>query len=189
MARSRHTIALAVFCLTVTFPFVPIFAGQISVFTPQRIAVIQPGEGPESPRLLVAFDLQAIEAERCIDFAQLLFEGHLQVNEDAAPVARLEVLPVITDWQQGAVNWNTPWEHPGGDVDTCTRTTNWVSVSLADTTAMWLDVTRIVTSWKEGTNPNYGVLVKISDFTPAMIERIDFASVELRVWHHAVRRP
>jgi len=189
MRISRHTIALGVFCLAVSSPIIPASAGQISATPPQRIAVIQSPDRSESPRLLVAFDLQAIETERHIDFAQLLFQGHLRIDQDAPTVIRLEVLPVLTDWQQDAVNWDTPWERPGGDVDTCAGTTNWVSVNPADTTIMWLDITRIVTNWKGGSTPNHGILVRISDVTPAMIEDIDLSSIELKVWHHAILRP
>jgi hypothetical protein len=189
MRISQHVIVFVVFCLAVCLPLVPIFAGRISVFPPREIAVIQAAEGPESPHLLVAFDLQAIEAGRHVDFAQLLFRGHILANEDTVPAARLEVYPVLTDWEEDAVNWETPWDRPGGDVDTCARMTTWVSTSQADTTAMWLDVTRIVTSWKDGRTPNRGFLVKISDFTPAVIERVDLSSVELKVWDHAVYRP
>ncbi len=189
MARYRYIIGLGMFCLVLSSPLIPASGGQVSRILPQQIAAIRPTDGSQGPRLLVAFDLDALGIEPRIDFAQLVFRGVLQVSEETPSVVRLEALPILTDWQQHTVNWETPWKHSGGDVDTCARTTNWVLVGHSDTTVMWLDVTRIVTGWKDGTTPNHGVLVKISELTPAMLERIDLSSVELRVWHHAVRRP
>jgi hypothetical protein len=189
MARYVLAITLIALFLTLSLLPVPVSAGQISGFSPQRVAVIQPEDRSEEPRLLVTFDLSTIASQQQIDFAQLLFRGCFLAPERDTPLCRLEIYPLSTDWQHDSVTWQTPWDQPGGDIDSCARMTNWVSAGEVDTSFMWLDVTRIVTSWRDGSRANCGILVKISDVTPAVIQHIDVSSVELRIWHHGVHRP
>jgi hypothetical protein len=159
--------------------------GQISLLRSQRVAVIAPLDCSESPRLVVGFDLSVLEDDRRIDFAQLLFEGYLDRVDSAAEVARIEALPVTTEWEPAGVSWEAPWDSTGGDFDSSRRKSNWVVVG--DSTAMWLDVTKIVKDWNDATIPNHGIIVKISDSEDATLDQINSGSVVLKVWHHADR--
>jgi hypothetical protein len=161
--------------------------GQISVIRPACVASIEPGDGSQGSRLIAKFDLSAVGTDRQIDFAQLIFSARIGDVEDAAPVVKLEVFPLTTDWEQSAVGWSTPWSEPGGDIDPTDKSTNWVMV--VNTSPLWIDVSRLARAWKAGEQANHGVLLKISDLTPARFQTIDMRGVELKVWHHAKRNP
>jgi hypothetical protein len=188
MATVPRSVASGFLCLLLAFSSAPVRAGQVSVFSPQRIAVIRPAERTEGPRLLVAFDLTSVGIEQHIDFAQLTFYGKIRAEQDMPRVARLEVLPLTTDWQADAVGWDTPWNNAGADVDSSLQASNWFPVAVTDTYDLWFDITRIARSWKDGSGPNRGVIIRASYFAPSVLEDIDLSKTSLSIWHHAVRR-
>jgi hypothetical protein len=158
-------------------------SGQVCTILPEQIAVIAPLDHSESPRLIVRFDVSEIDEDRRIDFAQLLFKGHLDCENLATEVARIEAFPVLTEWQPGSVSWDTPWESDGGDFDTSRRKSNWIAVG--DSAAMWLDVTEILRGWRDEIIPNEGIIVKTSDVVDTALDEVNSGRVVLKVWHHA----
>lgn len=187
MRRIVEFLPLSLALLVILSVSGSVLGGQISVIRPACVASIQPGDSSQGSRLIAKFDLSAVGSDRQIDFAQLVFSGRIGAMEDVAPVVRLEVFPLTTDWEQSVVGWNTPWSEPGGDIDSTERSTNWVTVT--NTSPLWLDVTRLARTWEAGERASYGVLLKISDLTPARFQTIDMCGVELKVWHHAKSGP
>lgn len=187
MRRIAEFLPLSLALLVILSVSGRVLGGQISVIRPACVANIQPGDSSQGSRLIAKFDLSAVGTDRQIDFAKLIFSARIAAMEDAAAVVRLEVFPLTRDWEQSAVGWNTLWSEPGGDIDSTERSTNWVTVT--NTPPLWLDVTRLARTWKAGERANYGVLLKISDLTPARFQTIDMGAVELKVWHHAKSDP
>lgn len=118
-------------------------------------------------RPLVQFDVSSIPTSGAVSSAIL----KLQVNPAMQVIGygqTVSAYRVTTPWSGMFVTWNqanysTPlnWTTPGGDYDPAVHG-DYVSPggSIVYLTTLSLDITPIVQGWVNGTNPNYGVILK-----------------------------
>lgn len=102
-------------------------------------------------RSVIQFDLSSIPAGAKIEDAELQILRENGPNGIVTAIHR-----ITTSWTEGGVTWNNPWSSNGGDYAALTQ-----SIALGDNSG-WkmLDVTPDVQLFVDGTNPNYGWLIK-----------------------------
>jgi hypothetical protein len=138
---------VAIFCLIS-------WAGEFSAPV-ESYALIQNGES--EIRLLVQFDIPDGVTDSTLTFAELIFGIAPAFAPDS--VLRLDCFAVTTPWEPGNVNWDSPWQNPGGDFqeDACAM----VTLSANSEQLAYFDLTETVRSWLGGSHPNYGLMFVI----------------------------
>jgi hypothetical protein len=138
---------VVIFCLTS-------WAGEFSAPV-ENYALI--GNGGSEIRLLVRFDIPDGVTDSTLTFAELIFGIAPAFAPDS--VLRLDCFPVTTAWEPGDVNWNYPWQNPGGDFqeDDCAM----VTLSAISEQLAYFDLTETVRAWLDGSRVNYGLIFVI----------------------------
>ena len=82
-----------------------------------------------------------------LDFRQQSRNGTIIIN----------TYRVTTDWSQVYVNWNNPWENPGGDFDTLSACL--FRFDMTNDSTFTVDITPIVHHYFLNPVENYGILI------------------------------
>lgn len=103
-------------------------------------------------RGLLRFDLSEIPA------GSTILAAHLYLNPVDSNNGQVNsIYRVTTQWSEGTVTWNDPWNIPGGDYDPTSLYQNFDAGSSGCVTQV--TVTNLVSDWVNGTYPNYGLLI------------------------------
>lgn len=114
-------------------------------------------------------DLDFPDTTMHIDRAFLNIQASPQTDDTT--FISIRVHPITTDWGWGNVDWETPWEDPGGDFDD--RRYAEYMITLPELQDISIDITDLCSRWADGRIPYYGFLVTISESSLAQftIER------------------
>jgi hypothetical protein len=149
----KKSIVQIAFTLLLLLMISEIHAAQLNVPI-EDMTVICEGEQDNHCRILFNVDISQLGSVH-IDHAEIV----------ALPGSRLTVptditfylFPITQQWNPSSVDWGSPWDEPGGDVDS-----SMVSIfALLEgmETHLRSDVTSIVRSWVNNPAQNYGLLV------------------------------
>lgn len=65
--------------------------------------------------------------------------------------------PVTTDWNNASASWSNPWTNEGGDFNDSLYEIGLIKAGSDG--AVRFDITRLVTSWQQGTISNHGLII------------------------------
>ncbi|MEA3396913.1 MAG: protein kinase [Chloroflexota bacterium] len=119
-------------------------------------------QGPLTPdRLLLRFDLVGLPAGAAIVSATLTLQVELW-GEQSLPGAAV-VYRVLTPWDSTTATYNTPWSAPGLAAGVDYDFTPLDVVPVPDVGQLTFDVSRALLFWQEQGQPNYGLVVMMSE--------------------------
>ena len=142
--------------LVLVFGASNIFADDITVPV-SDYAVISHGGGEN--RVLVYFQIPEEVTASNFMFAEMSVGIEPQLAGDS--LLRIDCFAVTTDWLGGNVNWNQPWENPGGDFDEDRLIM--FNCNTFDTEMANFDLSGAVKWWLDGTQDNYGLIFLIPE--------------------------
>ncbi len=138
--------------------------------SPSKLALIlpdslDPDEGNGS-RLLMKFELpEKLDFSR-VGLAWIQFDISVPVERGNTTLL-VHVFPITTDWIPEAVNWNNPWNDPGGDINNSLDHLYFLKAGAKR--ANRIDVTDIYRLYAKGELPNLGLL-----FTIEHVDRVAY---------------
>ncbi len=119
-------------------------------------------QGPLTPdRLLLRFDLAGLPAGATVVSATLTLQVELW-GEQSLPGAAI-VYRVLTPWEPATATYNTPWSAPGLAAGADYDFTPLDVVPVPDVGQLTFDVSRALVFWREQGEPNYGLIVMMSE--------------------------
>ncbi len=119
-------------------------------------------QGPLTPdRLLLRFDLADLPAGATIVSATLALQVELW-GEQSLPGAAV-VYRVLLPWEADTATYNTPWSAPGLAAGVDYDPTLLDIVPVPDAGWLILDVGHAVAAWRERGDPNFGLVVMMSE--------------------------
>jgi serine/threonine protein kinase len=119
-------------------------------------------QGPLTPdRLLFWFDLAPLPAKAHVTTATLALNLELW-GDEAFPGAGV-IYQVLTPWEAETATYNTPWTEPGLLAGVDYDFTPLDMTSIQETGRIAFDVTKAVRGWHEEGNPNYGLVIMMSE--------------------------
>jgi len=119
-------------------------------------------QGPLTPdRLLFRFDLSALPADTHILSATLALRVELW-GDQSFPGAAV-IYRVLTPWEPATVTYNSPWSTPGLAAGVDYDPTPLDVVPVPDAGSLVFDVVEAVAAWSERGEPNYGLVVMMSE--------------------------
>ncbi len=119
-------------------------------------------QGPLTPdRLLLHFDLTGLPEDAAIVSATFKLQAELW-GEQSLPVAAV-VYRVLTPWDPTTATYNTPWSSPGLAAGVDYDFTPLDVVPVPDVGQLTFDVSRALMFWQEQGQPNYGLVVMMSE--------------------------
>ena len=127
-------------------------------------------QGPLTPdRLLLRFDLTGRSAEpgRSLPEDATVVSATLALRvelwgEESFPGAAV-VYRVLTPWEPATATYNTPWSLPGLAAGVDYDPTPLDVVPVPDVGRLTFDVSRALMFWREQSQPNYGLVVMMSE--------------------------
>ena len=127
-----------------------------------QLALISPGDrNPDSsvgPRVLLKFDLPEEFRGRELRSAWVEFEMQFPLERDDSTLV-LRICPLTRNWEEGEVNWSSPWETPGGDFADSLGQTYFTQAGLSRQNR--IDVTEIYNLYAGGIIGDHGLILKI----------------------------
>ncbi|RLC91257.1 MAG: hypothetical protein DRI77_14030, partial [Chloroflexi bacterium] len=119
-------------------------------------------QGPLTPdRLLFRFDLTGLPADATVLSATLTLRVELW-GEESFPGAAV-AYRVLTPWEPATATYDAPWSTPGLASGVDYDPTPLDIAPVPDEGYLTLDVTRAVVAWRERGEPNYGLVVMMSE--------------------------
>ncbi|MEJ2150877.1 MAG: DNRLRE domain-containing protein [Chloroflexota bacterium] len=119
-------------------------------------------QGPLTPdRILLRFDLADLPEDAEVVSATLAIRVELW-GEEAFPGAAV-IYRVLTDWKATEATYNTPWTAPGLAAGVDYDSVPLDIVPMPDEGYLSFDVSRAFLFWRERGDPNYGVVVMMSE--------------------------
>jgi len=105
----------------------------------------------DKQRGVVYFDLSSIKSGSIINSSTLTFPN----NSNDGDVT-VDFIPIIKDWEEMTVTWNSPWTSPGIDYNSPNKVTALIK-AWPDITV--IDVTSLLKYWIEQGHNNYGIAI------------------------------
>ncbi len=119
-------------------------------------------QGPLTPdRLLLRFNLMGLPESATVVSATLTLQVELW-GEQSLPGAAV-VYRVLTPWDSTTATYNTPWSAPGLAAGVDYDFTPLDVVPVPDVGQLTFDVSRALMFWQEQAQPNYGLVVMMSE--------------------------
>ncbi len=119
-------------------------------------------QGPLTPdRILLRFDLTDLLEDTTIVSATFTLQVELW-GEQSLPGAAV-VYRVLTPWEPATATYNTPWSAPGLAAGADYDFTPLDVVPVPDVGQLTFDVSRALVFWREQGEPNYGLIVMMSE--------------------------
>jgi hypothetical protein len=113
-----------------------------------------------SPRLVMQFSMPANLSDTTLIFAELSFG--ITPEYDVDSILQFECSRVVTTWETGNADWNTPWTNPGGDYDTTMAPAIFATSDIGAQSA-YFDITEIVKGWLRDSISNRGLIFIVPD--------------------------
>jgi tRNA A-37 threonylcarbamoyl transferase component Bud32 len=119
-------------------------------------------QGPLTPdRILLRFDLADLPEDAEVVSATLAIKVELW-GEESFPGA-VVVYRVLTEWDATEATYNTPWSVPGLAAGVDYDSVPLDIVPMPDLGYLTFDVSRVFVFWHERGDPNYGVVIMMSE--------------------------
>lgn len=164
-------------------------ADTLSVPLGATAYITGPIRGESRGRALVAASLPPAVRAANIDFACLQIPSPLLANQRG--IVTVEAHGLTTAWTPSNVTWTTPWQTPGGDMDSVEASDfpTWAG----DSHAIWLDVTTCARAWQTGRGAHGLILKRPSHEGGGFAAegarlRQAIASARIKYWYSAVQR-
>lgn len=119
-------------------------------------------QGPLTPdRLLLRFGLDGLPADAAVVTATVTLRVELW-GEESFPGAAV-AYRVLIPWEPATANFNSPWTDPGLVAGVDFDPTPLDIVDVPDAGWIAFDVTEALAAWQERREPNYGIVVMMSE--------------------------
>ena len=154
-------------------------AAGVTPLGAQSNLIINPWTPSWTSRLAIKFDLSAYSGSTINSAKLVLFE-----RSTLGTSRTINVHSITTDWDENSAHWGFPWTSTGGDfngIPASSFTPVWTGVPKKDS----IDLTLSVQNFVNGTNSNFGWLLKI-DHEDASQQFWEFYSKE---WSITTQRP
>lgn len=131
-------------------------AGESVVEVNSVTLISSPGES--ETRILAMPELPLEATGIVIDRVLLCLSVEPQ-TEDTSFIP-IRIYPLNTDWDEATVDWASPWEEAGGDIDEDTYAE--YLVTIPETQEIAIDITDLYLRWQDGRLPYHGFMLALS---------------------------